>query len=122
MASRSKKRDAFEVSLTPVQEKELAARLSEEIQEALDARISIVGDDQLVDGWHKLYEGGDRKITKNTPWPGAANLTSWIGTEKVDAVRSRVVQTIFSDPIYVVEGWGDDAEKVPFVEQFHQWK
>lgn len=122
MARAPKPRDAFEVKLSKVEQEELVDRLATEIQAALDARVDIIGENQLLDSYHKLYEGGDRKITKNTPWPGAANLTSWIGTEKVDAVRSRVVQTIFAEPMYTVEGWGESAARAPFVEAFHQWK
>lgn len=120
--AQTRRRDPFEVSLTPAQEKEITERLAEEIQNAMDARITIVGDDQLLDQWHKLYEGGDRNITKDSPWPNASNLTSWLGTEKVDAYRSRVVQTLFVNPIWIVEGWGQSAARAPFVEQFMQWK
>lgn len=119
---RKQKRDPFEVVLTDDQRKELTERLCDEIQLAMDARVNLVGDDQLIDSWWRKYEQGDRKISKNTPWPGAANLDSWLATEKIDAVASRVVQTIFVEPIWIVEGWGQDAEKVPYVEQFHQWK
>lgn len=122
MPRKPSRKDPFEVSLSKEDLKDLAIRLSEEIQGALDARQDLIGDDQRIDHWHFLYEGGDERITKNTPWPGAANLTSWIGTEKVDAIRARVVQTIFTDPIWIVEGWGESAQKVPFVEAFHQWK
>jgi hypothetical protein len=119
---RKQKRDPFEVQLNDEQRKELTERLCDEIQLAMDARVNLVGDDALIDSWWKKYEQGDRKITKNTPWPGAANLDSWLATEKIDAVCSRVVQTIFVEPIWIVEGWGEDASKVPYVEQFHQWK
>lgn len=122
MARRKSARDPFEVSLTDEQQKDLCVRLAFEIEEAVAARNAIVGDDQMLDQWHQLYEGGDRSITKDTPWPGAANLTSWLGTEKVDAYRARVVKTIFTEPIWVVNGWNEDNEKVAFVEQFHQWQ
>lgn len=116
------KRDPFEVDLKPDQLKELTEYLCDEIQLAIDARVNLVGDDGLIDQWWRKYEQGDRKITKNTPWPGAANLDSWLATEKVDAVRSRIISTIFVEPVWIVEGWGPDAAKVPYVEQFHQWK
>lgn len=117
-----KQRDPFEVTLTDVERTTLAARLTFEIDEAINARHAIVGDDNMLDGWHQTYEGGDRHITKDSPWPGAANLTSWIGTEKVDAFRSRVVKTIFTEPIWLVAGWNMDPDRVSAIEQFHQWK
>jgi hypothetical protein len=115
-------RDPFEVRLSDDKAKDLAQELSFEIDEAESARQGLVGDDQQIDTWHLLYEGGDGRITKNTPWPGAANLTSYIGTEKVDALRARIMATIFTEPIWIVEGWGEAAKRAAFVEQFHQWK
>jgi len=116
-----RKRDPFEVKLTPEQQKQLTIRLCEEIQGAFDARQLIVGEDQRLDYWHRIYEGGDRELTKQYPWPGAANLTSWIGTEKVDAFRARVVKTLFTEPIWIVSGWQSDPERLALVESFHQW-
>lgn len=115
-------RDPFEVELAATDTDELAQRLAREIQYAVDARERIVGRDQDIDTWHALYEGGSRSLTKNTPWPGAANLTSFIPAEKVDALRSKIVETIFTEPIWIVEGWGDAAIRAPFVEEYHQWK
>lgn len=115
-------RDPFEVKLSEEKAKELAQELAFEIDEAESARQSLVGADQQLDAWHLLYEGGDGKLTKQTPWPGAANLTSYIGTEKVDTLRSKIMSTIFTDPIWIVDGWGAAAARAPFVEQFHQWK
>jgi hypothetical protein len=68
-----------------------------------------------------MYEGGDR-LTKNLPWEGAANLGSFIVTEKVASLRARIVATLFADPIWVVEGFGQAAERAPLVEAIHQWK
>jgi len=117
-----KPRDPFEVQLSVERQEELAARLSQAIDDGQAARETIVGDDQAVDQWHRMYEGGDRHIVKDTPWPGAANLHSWLGTEKVDSYRARIVKTIFAEPVWVVEGWGDSAKNTAFVESFHQWK
>jgi hypothetical protein len=122
MARKKATRDPFEVVLTDDERMELAHELTTDIDDAEAARISIVGTDQQIDQWHMTYEGGDGRLTKDTPWPGAANLTSYIGTEKVDAMRARIMQTLFVDPIWVVEGWGDAAQRAPFVERFHQWK
>lgn len=114
-------RDPFEVDLDEDQEKDLVDFLCRELDYAEAARVSIVGDNGRLDQAHMMYEGGDG-LTKNTPWPGAANLGSFIVTEKVDSMRARIVATLFTDPVWIVEGWGDAAEKAPFVEAFHQWK
>lgn len=125
MASRKKThRDPFEVELTEEKEKELVLMLRREIEYAEQARDRIVGDDNRIDQAHLMYEGGGsaRSLTKNTPWPGAANLGSYIVTEKVDSMRARIAATIFADPVWIVEGYGDAAARAPFVESFHQWK
>lgn len=116
------RRDVFEVKLSDDQQTDIAAKLAREIDYAVQARDRIVGDDQVIDRAYKRYEGGDRNLTKQTPWPGAANLGSPIVTEKVDALRARVMSTIFADPIWTVEGYGPSAEKAPLIENFHQWK
>jgi hypothetical protein len=124
-AKRSRKRtdrDPFEVDLSPEKETELIAFLAREIDYAEQARDAIVGDDNRIDQAHLMYEGGDGTLTKNTPWPGAANLGSFIVTEKVDSMCARIVATLFADPIWIVEGMGDAAERAPLVETFHQWK
>lgn len=120
-------RPAFEVEMTDDQAGELVDWLADAVDRELDARSQIIGDPEGIGGGdldraHKLYEGGDRNLTKEVPWPGAANLTSYIGTEKVDALRARIIQTIFTEPIWIVEGWGAAAARAPFVEEFHQWK
>lgn len=114
-------RDPFEIELTEDREKELVTFLSREIQYAEQARDAIVGDNGRIDQGHLMYEGGDG-LTKNTPWKGAANLGSWIVTEKVASLRARIVATLFADPTWVVEGFGDAAERAPIVEAYHQWK
>ena len=38
------------------------------------------------------------------------------------SMRARITATIFTDPLWVVEGFGSDAERAPMVEAFHQWK
>ena len=56
----SKKRDPFEVRLTEEERTALATRLCQAIDDGLAAREHIVGDDQAIDRWHELYEGGNR--------------------------------------------------------------
>ena len=116
------RRDPFEVKLSEEDKTEIAAMLAREIDYAMQARDRIVGDDQALDAAYKKYEGGDRNLTKSTPWPGAANLGSPVVTEKVDALRARIVSTIYTDPIWTVEGYGTSAERAPLVENYHQWK
>lgn len=120
--SRKTDRDPFEVELDDQAEQDLVDFLCREIDYAQQARDNIVGDDARIDQAHWMYEGGDPNLVKNTPWPGASNLGSFIVTEKVDAMRARLVATIFSDPIWIVEGFGQSAERAPLVEAFHQWK
>ena len=74
-----------------------------------------------LDYWQWLYEQG-RRHPSQLPWPGAADLSTFLITEKVDALRARFVKTIFVDPVWIVEGWGPSADKAPAVEEFHQWK
>jgi hypothetical protein len=115
-------RDAFEVKLPEDRQEELVAFLDRELGFAEQARDSIVGDNARIDLAHLMYEGGDGTLTKNTPWPGASNLGSWIVTEKVGSMRARIVATLFADPPWIVEGYGDSAQRAPMVEMFHQWK
>lgn len=122
MAPTKQKRSPFEVKLSADDAEALIAMLCREIDDAVMARDRIVGDDQAIDEAYWKYEGGDKNLTKSTPWPGAANLGSPIVTEKVDAMRARIMSTIFADPIWTVEGYGASAEKAPLVETVHQWK
>lgn len=115
------KRDVFEVKLSAVEQEDLADKLSREIEYALSARDQVIGDNGSLERAYRKYEGGDA-LTKNTPWPGAANLGSPIVTEKVDSMRARIVGTIFTNPIWTVEGFGVSAERAPFVETYMQWK
>lgn len=114
-------RDPWKVKLTEAERKELAAWLTEEIEGAVDARVEMAGRGGMIDYAHWLYEQG-RTPVKQRRWPGAADLSSYIPTEKVDALRSRVMKTIRAEPFATVEGWGADAKKAPFVEEFHEWK
>lgn len=121
MATPKAKRSPFEVKLSPVELDELARKLSIEIEYAQTARDRVIGDQASVERAYRKYEGG-KGISKNTPWQGASNLGSPIVTEKVDAMRARMVDTFFTDPIWNVEGYGASAERAAFVESYHQWK
>src|SRR6266446_934869 len=114
-----KPRSPYDISLTPEQRQTLGIWLAEEIQAAIDARASA---ELEVDYWHRLYEQDRTRAVKNLPWPDAADLTSYLASEKVDALHARIMRTIFTEPVWTVEGWGDSADRAPLVEEFHQWK
>lgn len=94
---------------------ELAIHLAQELDNAEGARSGV--DAEIRYAW-KLYQQEPTRFAP--PWPGAADLTSPYAREYVDALQARLMQTIFVDPVWTVEGWGDAAAKAPFVEEFHQ--
>src|SRR5574342_1303506 len=112
-------RDPYAVPLTEEQRKTIALWLSRELDQALAARSA---QESEVDYWHALYEQARTRSQRNLPWPDAADLTSYIATEKVDALHARMMRTIFTEPVWTVEGWGDSVSKAPLVEEFHQAK
>lgn len=113
----AKRHDPFDVALTDDQKKALGQWMCDELQKGLDARAA---QDTEVDYWWALYEQARTRTAP--PWPGAADLTSYLANEKTNALHARIMRTVWSDPIWHVEGWGQAAEKAPFVEEFHQWK
>jgi hypothetical protein len=113
------KRDPYELSLNDDQLKMLAAWLCRTVQDALDARAVA---DVEVDYYHRLYEQARTRTAATAPWPDAADLTSYIPSEKVDSLQARLLRAIWTDPIWSVEGWGQAADRAPFLEEFHQWK
>lgn len=112
-------RSPWDAKLSADERERLGSWLAQELDNALSVRSA---SDQEVAYWHVLYEQGRTRSAQHAPWPDAADLTSAIGTEKVDALRARIVKTIFVEPIWTVEGWGDSGPKAPFVEEFHQWQ
>lgn len=114
----AKPRDAFEVKLPADTRERLGIWLCDELQNGLNARSS---QEREVDYWHQLYEQA-RTRRGNEPWPDAADLTSYLPSEKVDALHARLMKSVWSDPICTVEGWGAAADRAPIVEEFHQWK
>jgi hypothetical protein len=94
---------------------QLAIWLSQEIDIGLSARNGV---DELIRGNWRRYE--QERTRTNPPWPDAADLTSPITCEYTDALHARVMETIFADNVFTVEGWGDASQKAPFVEEFHQ--
>lgn len=115
-------RDPFIVSLNAEQREKLALWLSWELDNGLNAKASA---DNEVDYWHMLYEQARTRTARNLPWVDAADLTSYLACEKVDALHARAMHTIFgpnAEPVCTVEGWGDSSKNAPFVEEIHQWK
>ena len=94
---------------------ELAVWLTRELDDALAMRGDV--GEAIKYRW-AYYE--QTRTRRSSPWPDAADLTSPYGTEFVDAILARVMDTIMVDPLWIVEGWGESAKKAPFVEEFHQ--
>lgn len=116
------KSSAFDVKMTVEERNTLAHDLCLEITGALDARQATIGDGGTIDLLDWGYEQG-RTAPSDRPFPGAADLTSYFITENVDAMRARILKTIFGvEPFCVVDGWGVDAAKTAQVEAFHEWQ
>ena len=112
----------FDVKLTKPELQQLGSDLATEIQDAFNARMPVIGDGGLIDLADWFYEQG-RSAPEDRPFPGAADLTSYFITENVNALRARLMKAVFGvRPFCFVEGWGEDAVKAPFVEEFHDWQ
>ncbi|MCU0278771.1 MAG: hypothetical protein MUE31_07760, partial [Candidatus Nanopelagicales bacterium] len=112
--------DPFDVALAADKKLDLTRWLCEAVDDAKSTRSAT---EQDVEYWHRLYRQDLTRTGKNAPWSDAADLTSYIPCEKVDALRSRIMKTVFVEPIYTVEGYGGEATKyAPVVEAFHQWQ
>ena len=108
----------FDGKLTAEQRTELMAFLCDELLRADEARQGQLSE---VNYHWALYEQGRTRLG-TLPWADAADLTSPLGTMYVDALHARAMQTIFVEPVCVVEGWGEAADRAPYVEAFHEWK
>jgi len=117
--SKRKPRNPFDVDLNAEQRKTLCLWLVDELQNGLNAKATAETD---VEYWHRVYEQARTRTGRRAPWVDAADLTTYLAAEKVDAIVARAMRTIFTDPIWTVEGWGTATDKAPFVEEFHQWK
>jgi hypothetical protein len=121
MAKRTKP-SAFDLKMTAEERNELATELCREIDNAISARAAVIADGGQIDLADWFYEQG-RSQPEDRPFPGAADLTSYFITENVDAFRSRLTEAVFGvRPFCFVEGWGQDAAKAPFVEEFTDWQ
>ena len=110
--------DPFLVRLTVEQQRALSVWICDQITLGLNARTATEID---VEYWWRLYEQARTRQGRNVR-PDAADLTSYIPCEQTDSIHARIMRTIWTEPIWTVEGWGQAAEKAPFVEEFHQWK
>jgi hypothetical protein len=117
--ARRKPRGPFDVRLSDDEQRKLALWLRDEITNARDARAVA---ERETDYYHVLYEQGRTRQGTAAPWPGAADLTSYLGTQNVDSLHARLMKSVWVEPIWTVEGWGQAANNAPFVEEFHQWK
>ncbi len=114
-----KARSPFDVAITDEQRNTIGLWLGMELRNADAARSASTRE---VDYYWTLYEQARSRSQQNLPWPDAADLTSYIPCEKVDAIHARLMRTVWVNPIWTVEGWGTSSERAPFVEEFHQWK
>lgn len=117
-----RKSDAFDIRLTDAKRDDLANELCQEIEDALNARTSVIGPEGMIDLLDWFYEQG-RTPPQDRPFPGAADLTSWFILEGVDAMRARAVKSVLrAEPFCTVDGWGQSSTRAPIVEAFHDWQ
>ncbi len=95
---------------------DLASWLSSELDQVIGARAGR--KEEIAYSW--AYYEQQRMRAGNMPWPDAADLPSPFAAEYTDAVHARLMQTIFVEPVWTVEGYGASAVKAPIVEEFHQ--
>lgn len=95
---------------------DVGAWLSREIDAAINMRGRA--SEEIRYSWD--YYEQNRMRGTNAPWPDAADLPSPLAPEYTDAVHARLMQTIFVEPVWTVEGYGPSAKNAPFVEEFHQ--
>lgn len=119
----SKPKNPAKVKLTTERLQKLEQFLSDQLNRALSARGAYIQDGGYLDTWHALYEQQARPESER-PFEGAADLVTYIVTEKVDALCARLVSIIFNmDPICVAEPWGNaDPTRTARVEAFMQWQ
>jgi hypothetical protein len=119
---RKPKSDAFDIDLSEADRNDLANDLAIEVEDAFRARSSVIDDGGTISLLHWFYEQG-QSDPDDRPFEGAADLTSPFITESVDALRARLLKTIFGvEPFCTVDGWGDSAKRAPIVEAFHEWQ
>lgn len=116
-------KDPYAVTLSDDQRREVTDLLCDTIRNAKIARDVHMSDGGLIDWYYSLYEQESQKgISRDAHRYGQADLTSPIGTENVDALASRAAKTIFTSPLWIVEGDQASAKKAPLVEEVMQWR
>lgn len=126
MPPRKQKPQAFDILAGKSHEQDrnhLAADLCRDIEDAFNARSSIIADGGLIDYADWYYEQG-KSNPDDLPFPGAADLTSYLITQDVDALKARLSKAVFGvRPFCFVEGGNAaDAKKAPQVEAFMDWQ
>lgn len=114
-----RRRRPFEIRLSPERKAELAIEWARALDDAIAAASTSEAD---VAYWWTLYEQGRTRQHAANTWADAADLTSYLGTQYVDVLRSQIVASVMVEPVYTVEGYGPAAVNAPFVEEFHQWQ
>lgn len=111
----------FSSKKTTISETSFCNWLVNQIMDAQNARAAYTSEGGLLDLFHLIYEQG--AMPGIGPWPGSANLTSWIGTVQVDSMTSRVYKAVCGvEPICAVDGWSETPERIAKVEAFMEWK
>lgn len=120
--AKQKKPKAFDIDLSDAERGQMGEDLCREIQDALSARSDIISDGGDIDLADWFYEQG-RSRPEDRPFVGAADLTSFFITEVVAALKARLMKAVFGvRPFAFAEGWGFDAKKAPYVEEFMDWQ
>lgn len=120
--AKPKKPKPFDIDLDEGERNQMGEELCREIQDAISARADIIGDGGDIDLADWFYEQG-RSRPEDRPFVGAADLTSYTITEKVSALKARMMKAVFGvRPLAFAEGWGTDAKKAPYVEEFMDWQ
>jgi hypothetical protein len=120
--AKSKTPSPWDVRLSDEKRLELGGDLATAIQDALDARSDVIASGGQIDLADWFYEQG-RSRAEDRPFPGSADLTSFLITQDVDSYKARCMKAVFGvRPFAFVEGWGADAAKAPFVEEFMDWQ
>ena len=96
--------------------REFGGWLATEIDQAIANRGAAVQEVRYC--WD--YYEQNRMRGRNAPWPDAADLPSPLAPEYVDAVHGRLMQTIYAEPLWTVEGYGESAKRAALVQEFHQ--
>lgn len=117
-----KQRDAFDITLSEDQKQQYADEWAREIEDAFSVRADVIAPGGKVDYLHWFYEQGATR-ERGEAFRNRADLTSYLITSSVDALRARMMRAITSaDPICTVDGFGKDVTKAPAVEAFMDWQ